>query len=310
MKIGNQNWTPLSVKDTIALVAPSYAPPADYLQTLQRIKDIYAINFSFDPVAIHPYQGFANTPERCAEYLHHAFLSNAKAVWAIAGGHGATRVVEYFSQTPLPKEFKIFCGYSDTTAIHLYLNAWGWPTFLAPMMAYGKDANPTINSCQTFQQLLDILKGRYSTLQYTFEILNPKPLFTKIVHTPIVGGNFSLIERNPVYSRDVFSKSCIAFFEDDDIGSCLHQLESRISGLKQNGILKNVRGVLLSSFGSQDRKDISLIAKIFDEILEGRVPILFNPDFGHGDYHKVLPLLVNTNIDLYQSHAEVKIDLM
>ena len=67
-------------------------------------------------------------------FLNQAFLSkNSSAVWMLRGGYGLQKLMPSFIENHHKhSKHKLFIGYSDGTALHLYLNKKNRKTLHAP----------------------------------------------------------------------------------------------------------------------------------------------------------------------------------
>jgi muramoyltetrapeptide carboxypeptidase len=123
--------------DAIAIVAPASNLKADYLD--RGIAELASLGFrvKYDAGILSTDRYTAGTDERRAEELMNAFADpEIKAVWAARGGYGAMRLFDKLDEKRLSRTPKIFIGYSDITALHLYFyRRFNWVTFHGPMAA-------------------------------------------------------------------------------------------------------------------------------------------------------------------------------
>src|SRR5215208_5713165 len=86
--------------DTIGVVAPSYAPREGWLmRRFQRVEDERRAN-NFMEIWLDP---------------------EVKAVIGGTGGYGAVRMIPYLDPEIFRRNPKAFVGYSDITALHIWL---------------------------------------------------------------------------------------------------------------------------------------------------------------------------------------------
>ena len=108
--------------DAIGVVAPSYAPRPGWL--VRGVKALEHVGFT---VILDPEIGlgrrFKRTEdERRAENFMGVWLDpRVKAVIGGTGGYGAVRMLPYLEPEIFRRNPKPFVGYSDITALHLWL---------------------------------------------------------------------------------------------------------------------------------------------------------------------------------------------
>lgn len=127
----------LRAGDTVAIVAPASNLKSDYLE--RGVAELGRLGFQvrYEPEILAKAHYTAGSDERRAAELMKAFTDPAvKAVWAARGGYGSMRLFNLLDDEILKQHPKIFIGYSDITALHLYLyRRFGWVTFHGPMAA-------------------------------------------------------------------------------------------------------------------------------------------------------------------------------
>src|SRR3954464_2847658 len=124
----------LTKGDTIGVVAPSYSPKQGWLMRGVKALERAGFNVILD-TEIEKLRRFTRSEdERRAESLMGMWLDpRISAIIGGTGGYGAVRMLPH----PEPEGFrlnpKIFVGYSDVTALHLWLNRRaGLRTFHGP----------------------------------------------------------------------------------------------------------------------------------------------------------------------------------
>jgi len=59
--------------------------------------------------------------------------SSAGVIWLLDGGYELTRLIPNLFHLKKPKKEKLFVGFSDGTALYIFLNQiWNWPTLHGP----------------------------------------------------------------------------------------------------------------------------------------------------------------------------------
>src|SRR3954464_14975131 len=108
--------------DTIGVVSPSYAPKLGWLQRGVRALERAGFNVLLDPEVDLAPRFTRAEDERRAENLMGMWLDpKVNAIIASTGGYGAVRLLPYLEPAIFTKNPKALVGYSDITALHLWL---------------------------------------------------------------------------------------------------------------------------------------------------------------------------------------------
>lgn len=134
----------LHIGDTIAIISPSWGCAGTprvlwkYHLGCQRLKES-GLNVVASPNALRGTAFLKDNPQARAEDLIWAFENKEiKAVLAAIGGNDASNLLPYLSAETIKDNPKIFCGYSDVMALHLFCYRAGLMTF------YGDNLLPTV----------------------------------------------------------------------------------------------------------------------------------------------------------------------
>src|SRR5262249_32587089 len=156
----------------------------------------------------------AGSDERRAEEMMQAFADpEVKAVWAARGGYGVMRILKMLDDELLQANPKIFIGYSDLTALHLYLyRRFGWVTFHGPMAA-----NDLAGSAEHYDR--DTLLRLLTSPSPFGEIASDK---TEMLHRGpsgeargrLLGGCLSLVTAMMGTPDELDTRDSILFLED------------------------------------------------------------------------------------------------
>ena len=114
--------TALVKGDTIGVVAPSYAPRPGWLVRGVKALEHVGFNVVLDPEISKGRRFKRAEDERRAENFMGVWLDpKVKAVIGGTGGYGAVRMLPYLEPEIFRRNPKPFVGYSDITALHLWL---------------------------------------------------------------------------------------------------------------------------------------------------------------------------------------------
>ena len=305
----DKKWQPLQKGDTIDLVAPASIPNTADFPKIKRVIEAAGYKASFTYAPIDPVLGYANTIEKRASSFHGAMSNpNSKAVWAIRGGAGSTRLWKMLNTMPTPAMCKPLIGFSDITGLHSYVGAaWQFPSVHAIVAEYNKEMGSVINRDQSVDTLFALLSGQTKSISYKMKAINEAALESGGLRDVIITGGNGTLVTSTLGSRFSPSKrgQCIVMLET--IGATLHQLERVFDAVTfGTGLLSaghNVKAIvvgetLISEEHPNTREEQ---AEFNDGItrlgqLIPNVPIYSAPIFGHGAVNKPLILGATSSI--------------
>src|SRR5690348_4138328 len=113
---------PIAKGDTIGVVAPSYSPRVGWLTRGVKALERAGYNVLLDPEITTLRRFTRAEDERRAENFMGMWLDpRVRAVIGGTGGYGAVRMIPYLEPRIFESNPKAFVGYSDITALHLWL---------------------------------------------------------------------------------------------------------------------------------------------------------------------------------------------
>jgi muramoyltetrapeptide carboxypeptidase len=214
---------------------------------------------------------------------------NSKAIWCLRGGYGSMRLIPMLEKLNAPKQQKLFIGFSDITALHIFLQEkWGWPTIHA---SSAQQVAMGLVDDSSMLQIKNILLGQTKTIEFSnLTALNQPAKHMEKINAPIVGGNLTLVECSLGTSWQLTTKNKILFLEDVNMPA--YQIDRSFVHLQQTGIFQYCSAILLGDFmGSDQERDAELIEKVLHRFAHGLdIPVLRIPNIGHGKTNYVLPL--------------------
>lgn len=314
----------LKVGDEIRIVAPSRSLPFISKENLelanQRLAEM-GLKLSFGKNVEEIDEFDSSSVASRVEDLHEAFLdAHIKAIFVVIGGYNCNQLLKYLDWNLIRKNPKIFCGYSDTTALlnAIYAKS-GLITYHGPQ--YVSFAQPEyfdytleyFKTCLFSDKPYDILPSKDWSDDHWWknekinQITNPGWLIINEGEASgvIFGGNldtFNLLQGTE-YFPDL--KNSILFIEDDarttpaifdrDLQSLLHLPE-----------FKKVKGLVLGRFQKASEMSNEKLIKIIKTKKElAEMPIIANVDFGHTDPKITFP--IGGFVDLVVSQNLLKI---
>lgn len=250
----------------------------------------------------------AGNDQRRADELMEAFADpEVSAVWAARGGYGVMRLLPLLDESVLRANPKIFIGYSDLTALHLYLyRRFGWVTFHGPMAA--KDL-----AGGTDHYDLETLLAALTQTAPMGDIKSPK---TEMLHRGsgsavsgrLLGGCLTLIAAMMGTPDELDTRDSILFLEDT--GTRPYALDRMLQQLRQAGKFDEVRGIVFGEMTDcvQNAEQGYSIQDVLAECTADlRVPVMFGLPSGHSPIGNLtLPLGVLATLDVERGVLSVE----
>lgn len=289
---------------TIGIVAPASNLKAEMLAAgvaeLQRLG--YRVRFRDDILEKHRYT--AGSFERRLEELHQMWSDpEIDAIIAARGGYGCLPLLAHLETSWFHQSPKIFLGYSDITALHLYLwKTCGLVTFHGPMAAKDFAGGPDHYDLNSFQRLLEQTQPA--------GILTSPGLQTVIggeATGTLVGGCLPLIVSLMGTPWQLETQDTILFLEDT--AAKPFQIDRMLHHLKYGGVLHGIRGIVFGEMTQcvqHPQQGYRLEEVLYDILKELSVPILTGWRSGHSEQrNQTLPLGVLAKLDATRGTLEV-----
>lgn len=229
--------------------------------------------------------------------LEEALLSyDDSIVWALRGGYGAAKLIPNLRLLPKPTKEKLFIGFSDMTALHLFFTQeWGWKTIhgsnIVDVIDPQKDRNNFIKIAEI------ITKNKKQAQIKGLQALNQPAKSSKIVTGNITGGNLTIIQTSIGTDWQIKTANKILFIED--VGVVAYQLDRSLYHLKQAGVLDNIKAIIFGTCGYDDK---SILAVLTDFAAMMPVPVFKTNRFGHERIND--PIIYNTSTKIIPSNND------
>lgn len=189
----------------------------------------------------------AGNDEKRVEELHKFFLNpKIKAIICLRGGYGAIRLINKIDYSIIRNNPKIFCGYSDITALSLMmLKRAGLITYSGPMIM--SDFGRTLKSPYTNTEFLNaVTKDKYD-IKGT-EIITPGN-----AEGILWGGNLSTVAS--LCGQD-FIPNVPFLFLAEDLNEPAYKIDKMVTQLMNiKEFSQNIRAFLLGDFLDVDNRD-------------------------------------------------------
>jgi muramoyltetrapeptide carboxypeptidase len=281
---------PLVKGDTIGVVAPSYAPQHGWLlRGAKAMEDAgYKVVLCSELDRFRRFQ--QREDERRAESLMDLWLNpDVKAVIAGTGGYGAVRLLPYLDPDVFRRNPKAFVGYSDITALHLWLmrraqlRVFHGPT-LDDLFPGGSD--PTVLSLLT---ALTTPRPETEIGRGIARAVRPGTAVGRLT-----GGNLSLVQQTIGTPYEIDTRDAILFLEETH--DPMSVADERLVHLRAAGLLRHVRGLVFGQLSLDRSEEDEFEDFLLDLVSDLEVPILMDFPAGHDVPNLTLPL--GTEVEL------------
>lgn len=266
----------------VALVAPGSAVPEDRLEPALE----FVRGFGLEPV-VYPScyfsrrDGyFAAADSQRAEDIMEAFRDpDIHGIWCIRGGYGSHRLLPLLDEDLIRRNRKWFGGYSDVTALHLYLNqVCGLETYHCVMPSTEFNADGFTRAW--------LEKALFGDLDGTLEPpegLQPRVLVPGSASGPLCGGNLSLVAASLGTPWEIETRGKILFLED--IHEKTYRVDSMLTQLRNAGKFRDCSGIILGAWTDclpeYPEKTLQLPEIFRQLIVPAEKPVLMDVACGH-----------------------------
>ncbi len=242
----------------------------------------------------------AGTDEERVQDLQEMFLNpEVKAVFALRGGYGVTRILPLLDFNLFRRHPKIVVGYSDITALLLSIYARAsLVTFHGPMVAvdFAGDPDP-----RTEELFWDMMFGRNALRSIPLaDDASRHVLRSGSAKGRLVGGNLSLLS---AMTGTGYLPDCTGtIFFVEEIGEEPYRVDRMFTQLLQAGVLHGVVAVLAGQFTDCSAKDQSGPTFSVEDLLRSlsdvlSVPFVSGCRFGHGPSSLTIPVGALAELD-------------
>ena len=276
--------------DTIGVVAPSYSPREGWL--LRGVKALERAGYGvvLDPELLTMRRFQRREDERRAENFMAMWVNpEVKAIVAGTGGYGAVRMLPYLEPELFRLNPKSFVGYSDVTALHLWLQRRaGIRTFHGPTV---DDLVPGTRDA-TMVSLLTALTVPHPNTRIgrgVCRCVRPGRATGRLV-----GGNLSLVQQSIGTPYEVPVDDAILFLEETK--DPMSVVDERLLHLRASGLLPRVRGIVFGHLSLDRSEEDEFEDFVLDLVSDLDVPVLMDFPAGHDIPNLTLPL--GTRVEL------------
>ncbi len=238
--------------------------------------------------------------------LHKMFSDKSiKAVFCLRGGYGSAQLLDSIDYDLIKKNPKIFCGYSDITALLIAIQKFtGLVTFHGPMLLSAF----TPFTAKYFEA---IIFNNQAPIEMTNPvqssgIRNPYPTRTIVkgkASSELVGGNLTTISTTLGTPYEIETKGKILFLED--VGEEPYRIDRMLTQLRLAGKFKDVKGIVFGDcvdcgfrqFESSRSWDFTLGEILNNFFANMKIPVFSGLLIGHSSDQITLPLGAEIELD-------------
>jgi muramoyltetrapeptide carboxypeptidase len=281
---------PLQKGDTIGIVASSYSPRAGWLargvRALERAG--YAVLVDPDLATTRRYQR-AEDERRAASFTRIWLDPAVKAVIGGTGGYGAVRMLPYLDPALFRANPKAFVGYSDITALHLWLmRLAGVRSFHGPTV---DDLIPSARDVTT-SSMLSALTNPRPTARFGRGVARPVQPGRAVGR--LVGGNLALVQQTIGTPYEIDTTDAILFLEE--VRDPMSFVDERLVQLRAAGLLGKVKGIVFGHLNLDRSEEDEFEDFVLDLVADLGVPVLMDFPAGHDSPNLTLP--IGTEVEL------------
>jgi len=281
---------PLVKGDAIGVVAPSYAPREGWLhrgvKALERAG--YGVILDSEIGTMRRFERMED--ERRAENFMGMWLDpRVKAVIGGTGGYGAARMIPHLEPEAFRRNPKSFVGYSDITALHLWLmRRSGLRVFHGPTV---DDLIPSTRDL-TMASLLTALTTPRPSARMGRDVARAVRPGRAVGR--LTGGNLSLVQQSIGTPYEIDTRGAILFLEETR--DPMSFADERLVHLRAAGLLRGVRGIVFGHLSLDRSEEDEFEDFLLDLVSDLNVPILMDFPAGHEVPNLTLP--IGTEVEL------------
>ena len=231
----------------------------------------------------------AGSDDRRLAELHAALTDpGIRAVFCARGGYGATRLLRQLASSAPAGAPKPLIGFSDITALHLWLQAHGRISIHGPVLTQLQRL-----PAPTCTRLFDLLES----VRPAPPLAGTATYVGGVAEGPLLGGNLSVFTRLLGTPYLPALDGAILLLEDQ--GERPYRLDRMWTHLQLAGVFERVRGIALGSFTACEERGADYTS---DEVLRELaastgLPCAAGLPIGHGDVNEPVPLGVRVRLD-------------
>ncbi len=258
------------------------------------------------------------------EDIHDAFSDkNVKSVITVIGGFNCNQLFRYLDWDLIKKNPKIFCGFSDITALNnAIFTKTGLVSYSGPhYSSFGQElyfdyALEYFKKCLFLDQPFEIKASEQWSDDVWYKDQKNRNLIKNngflVINEgkgrgTILGANlctFNLLQGTE-YFPDL--KDSILFIEDDE-EALPHHFDRDLQSLIHLPNFKEVKGIVIGRFQKASGMEVEFLTKIIKTKKElDNLPVIANVDFGHTDPKITFPVGGEASLEVESGNVKLEI---
>lgn len=232
--------------------------------------------------------------QRFAQLRKALFARDSRAIWCVRGGYGAIRIIERLQALKAPRRSKLLIGYSDATTLHQLLNLfWGWPSLHGPLL--DRLGGAEVRDEERLELDAVLFGGAPLTTFANLVPLNAAARRRQRIVSRLTGGNLTVLQST---LGTALQRRPAAILVLEDIGERGYRIDRILEQMRQAGVLRNLKAVILGTLLGGAEVDGSNLGAAVLERFAGTVtiPVLAGMDTGHGPCQR--PVFFHTRAEL------------
>lgn len=280
----------LAKGDTIGVVATSYSPKQGWLLRGVRALERAGFKVVLDNELEKTRRFTRSEDVRRAESLMGMWLDpRINAIIGGTGGYGAVRMLPHLEPAVFRLNPKSFVGYSDITALHLWLmRQCDLRAFHGPTV---DDLTPSMRD-PSFSALIDALTNPRPATKLGKDYA--KCVLPGTATGRLVGGNLSLVQQTIGTNYQIDTNGAILFLEETK--DPMSVVDERLVHLRAAGLMDNLAGIVIGQLSVDRSEEEDFEDFILDLVSDLGVPVLMDFPAGHENPNLTLPL--GTEVEL------------
>jgi muramoyltetrapeptide carboxypeptidase len=262
----------------VAVVSPASTPQPDRVERgLEALRALGYAPQAADHILTRGPLYFAGTPEMRVRDLHHAFADDeVRAIFSTRGGYGSNYLLDALDLDLIAESAKPFMGYSDLTALQLWLlDQVQLPAFHGPMLSadFAREDGVHLTSMQA------ALTGQTYSVGAAEGL---RTLHPGRARGTLYGGCLSVLVAMLGTPYEPQTEGKLLFIEDVNVKP--YQVDRMLWQLRQAGKLDGVRGIVFGEMldcvspGAAPELLDEVILRVFDDF---QGPIAIGLRSGH-----------------------------
>lgn len=266
----------------------------------------------------------SSSVESRIEDLHEAFSdTSVDGILTVIGGFNCNQLLEYTDWDVIRENPKIFCGYSDITALNNAIYA------KTGVVSYSSPHYSTFGQMKYFDYTLDYFQkclmseepyevnasSQWTDDPWWMDQEKRNPIANEgywMIHEgkaegTLLGANLCTLNllQGTQYMPDL--KGSLLFIEDDEESKPFHFDRDLQSLIHQPGF-DGVRGIVIGRFQNASGMTRDLLTQIVDTKRQlQNIPIIANVDFGHTDPKASFPIGGTVSLEINEKHRKLTI---